>query len=339
MAETTDTGGMSGMQMLILGGTAQLGRAVAAAAVRDGHAVTCLARGRSGEVLDGARWVEADRDDPDGLGTVRGRRWDCVVDLTRQPGQARRAATELDAGHRIFVSTVNVYADPSRPGDESGELVPPLEAEVMSGPEDYGAAKVACERAVLDTGPERVLVVRPGLIGGPEDSTDRGSWWPWRMAHPVQRRVLVPDAAEQPVQFLDVRDLADWLVRCAADSVTGVVDAVGEQTTLGAVLAESASLAPEVPEPVVVDSAWLLEQGVAPWMGPRSLPLWLPEPQMLGMMQRSGTAARDLGLTHRPLRDQLAGALASAEQRGDRPWASGLTYPEERDLIAAARAR
>lgn len=326
------------MEILILGGTAQLGRALAAAALADGHQVTCLARGESGEVVPGARLVRGDRESVDGLAGVAGRRWDAVVELGRQPGQVRRAVREIEAAHWAFVSSVSVYADTAAPGDEAGEVLAPLAADQMAGPEDYGAAKVACEQVVAEgVGP--ALVVRPGLIGGPEDSTDRGSWWPWRMAHPVRGTVLVPDAAAQPVQIVDVRDLAAWLVRCAAQGVTGVVDAVGEQTTLGEVLAESAALAPTVPEPVVVTSQWLLEHDVQPWMGPRSLPLWLPDPGLQGIMQRSGAAARELGLTHRPLRDQLAGASASAEARGSRPWASGLDWHDEGELIALALGR
>lgn len=328
------------MQLLILGGTAQLGRAVASVALRTGHDVTCLARGESGQVPDGARLVVGDRDDDDGLAEVRGARWDAVVDVGRHPVHVRRAVAELEAERWVFVSSVNVYAEVAGPGDESGRLLEPLAGDRLERPEDYGAAKVACERALLDgAGPERALIVRPGLIGGPEDDTDRSTWWPYRMSHPVERRVLVPDAAAQPVQLLDVRDLAEWLVGCAEEQVAGVFDAVGEQTTLGEVLAESAALAREVPEPVVVDAAWLEAHDVSPWMGPRSLPLWLPQEELRGMMQRSGEAARAAGLRHRLLRETLAAALAEAERRGDRPWQAGLSWPEERDLIQAARGR
>lgn len=324
------------MKLLILGGTAQLGRAVASAAVRAGHDVTCLARGESGEAPEGARHVVGDRETADGLAPVRGVSWDAVVDVTRHPGQVRRAVAELEAQHWVYVSTVSVYVDEGGVPDESGEVVEPLVAERMERPEDYPAAKVACERAVLEgAGADRVLVVRPGLIGGPEDDTDRSGYWPYRMSHPVERRVLVPDAVTQPVQLVDVRDLAAWLVRCLDDRVVGVVDAVGEQTTLGEVLAESAALAHEVPEPVVVSGDWLLEHGVDPWMGPESLPLWLPEPT--ASMRRSGQAAQDLGLRHRPLRETLRAALADAEGRGARPWRAGLSYPRERELIREAR--
>lgn len=328
------------MQLLILGGTAQLGRAVASAALGSGHDVTCLARGEAGEVPEGSHHVVGDRDDMEGLAEVRGRRWDAVVDVGRHPVHVRRAVAELEAQHWVFVSSVNVYADVAGPGEESGALLDPLAADRLERAEDYGPAKVACEQALLDgVATQRALIVRPGLIGGPEDDTDRSSWWPYRMSHPVERRVLVPDAAAQPVQLLDVRDLAEWLIRCVESEVTGVFDAVGEQTTFGEVLAESAVLARAVPEPVVVDAAWLAEHDVSPWMGPRSLPLWLPQEELRGMMQRSGAAAREAGLTHRPLRQTLAAALAEAERRGDRPWRAGLSWPEERDLIRAARGR
>lgn len=325
------------MRVLILGGTGQLGRALATAAARRGHEVTCLARGRSGEVPDAARLVVGDREHPDGLAQVAGPVWDAVVDVTSQPGQARRAVTELSARHRVLVSTVSVYAG-QESGDENDVVVAPLESDRLEQPEDYPAAKAACEQAVLgEAGADSVLVVRPGLIGGPEDDTDRSGYWPYRMSHPVDGQVLVPDAAGQPVQLIDVRDLADWIVHCVEERTVGIIDAVGPQTTLGEVLAESTALAPTTPEPVVAASAWLLEHGVAPWMGPRSLPLWLPDPATATMMQRSGDRARAAGLRHRSLRETLHGALEDAEQRGDRPWRAGLSEAEERDLIRAAR--
>ncbi|MGO0575566.1 NAD-dependent epimerase/dehydratase family protein [Ornithinimicrobium panacihumi] len=328
------------MQLLILGGTAQLGRALARAAVRAGNDVTCLARGRSGPVAQGAELVVGDRDQDAGLEAVADRTWDAVVELSSQPARVRRAVEALEAARWVYVSSVNVYASTAGPGDESDDVVEALVGQQWDAPEDYGAAKVACESLVRDgAGVDRTLVVRPGLIGGPEDETDRSGYWPHRMSNPVERRVLVPDALAQPVQLLDVRDLAAWLVCCLEQGVTGTFDAVGSPTTLGEVLAESAALATEVPEPVVVDATWLAEHDVSPWMGPRSLPLWLPQPDLLGLMQRSGEAARAAGLTTRPLRETLRATLADTRQRGNRPWSAGLEWTDERDLIRAARQR
>ncbi len=329
----------------MLGGTAFLGHAVARHALEQGHEVTCVARGVSGAVPEGARLVTVDRADPDaGLGGVEDADWDGVVEVGRDPGPVGRAARWLAARtrHAVLVSTGNVYADHSVVGaDESTSLLEPRE-EGGDDPDSYGAKKVACEQHVRSAfGDDRVLVARAGLIGGPGDWSARSGYWPWRFAHPAMPgEVLVPDALEDPAQLLDVRDLAAWLVRSAADRTSGVVDAVGPTRTLGEVLATSAEAAGSTARPVPAAPAWLEEMGVTAWMGPRSLPLWLPYPGYRGFAARTGEAARRLGLTTRALEGTLGDALAwEVEGRPpERPRAAGLTDDEERDLLAAWHA-
>ncbi|GGL41030.1 oxidoreductase [Phycicoccus endophyticus] len=330
------------MRLLLLGGTAFLGRAVARVALEDGHDVTCVARGVSGGVAPGARLVRHDRDH-EGLGGVEDEHWDAVVDLARDPGQVRRAVTALAgrAAHWVFVSTVNVYADHSRAGaDESTPLLAAREDD--DGPDAYGAGKVACEGYVLEAaGPQHALVARPGLIGGPGDGSGRTGYWPWRFAHPAgDGEVLVPDALQGATQVLDVRDLAAWLVTAAEQRIAGVADAVGPRTTLGAALAAAAAAARSHAVWTAADPGWLTEHGVDAWMGPRSLPLWLPFPDHAGFADRGGAAARALGLTTRALEDTLVDTLAWEERRpADRPRRAGLTDDEERELLAAWHAR
>ncbi len=311
------------MRLLVLGGTAFLGREVARAGLARGHEVTCVARGSSGAVPAGGRWVRHDRAGPGGgLGGAEDEEWDAVVDVARDPRQVRRAVAALAGrvAHVGFVSTGNVYADHSRRGaDESTPLLAPRE-DGGEDPDAYGAAKVACERHVLDGfGVDRVLVARAGLLGGPGDGSGRTGYWPWRLAHPaVPGEVLVPDALGDPAQVLDARDLAGWLVRSAEERVAGVVDAVGPTHTLGAVLtasAEAAGAAGAAVAMVRADPQWLTEQGVQPWMGARSLPLWLPVAGYAGFAARSGEAARALGLTTRPLADTLRDVLSWEEAR------------------------
>jgi 2'-hydroxyisoflavone reductase len=334
------------VRLLVLGGTAFLGTAVALDAVAHGHDVTCLARGQSGAVPEGARWVRSDRDDPTaGLGGAEDRTWDAVVDVARDPGQVRRAAAAL-AGrteHAVFVSTGNVYADHSVPGaDETTPLLAPRD-EGGEDPDAYGAAKVACEDAYREAfGARRVLVARAGLIGGPGDASGRTGYWPWRFAHPaVPGEVLVPDDLASPAQLVDVRDLAAWIVRCAAQQVPGTVDAVGPPTTFGAVVAAAEGVGGSGASPVATDPEWLVGQGVQPWMGPTSLPLWLPVPEYAGFAARTGAAARRLGLTTRPLAETLRDALAWEEhgRPEDRPRRAGLTDAEERGLLRAWHRR
>src|SRR4051794_4911578 len=159
------------MRLLVLGGTAWLGGYIATMALKRGHHVTCLARGESGAAPRGAHFKHADRDGPDAYGEVARTEWDVVVDVSRQPGQVERATAALAgyAGSFLFVSSVNVYADHSRPGDDEGAaLLPALAGDTMETMETYGQAKVTCERRVLNAfGPDRSLIARVGLIGGP----------------------------------------------------------------------------------------------------------------------------------------------------------------------------
>lgn len=329
------------MDLLVLGGTAWLGRAVAAEAVARGHVVTCLARGLAGRSADGTRLVVADRDRPDAYDAVAGERWDAVVDVARHPGHVRRAVAALEpaAGRYLFVSSANVYAGHGVIGeDEDAELLPPLGSDVMESMETYGEAKVACEQAVLQAlGAGRTLVARAGLIGGPGDGSGRSGYWPWRFAHPSnpEQAVLVPDDPQVPTALIDVRDLAAWLVGCAEAGTTGVFNTAGEPRPLADHLAMARSVAGHSGPLVAATPAWLTEHGVGVWMGPTSLPLWLDDPDWYGMNARSTDRARAAGLIARPLEQTLADTLAWERSRpAPGPHGAGLTDEEERRLLA-----
>ncbi|MDK1327404.1 NAD-dependent epimerase/dehydratase family protein [Arthrobacter sp. zg-Y1143] len=347
------------MKLLILGGTAWLGHRTALAAAAEGHQVTCAARGISGAPPSGAAFLAIDRDADDGLAEAAGQQWDAVIDVSRQPGQVRRAVRDLAdaADFYVFVSTGNVYASQKEYGqDEDAPLLAPLASDVMESMENYGPAKVACEQAVTSGfGPARRAIVRAGLIGGPGDTSGRSGYWPLRFAHPADAagRVLVPDAGAQPTQLIDVRDLAQWLVDLARERTAGIFNAVGDTVPLAQHLAAAAAAAagpgtllPEH-EPastgaageergsaVAVAQQWLREQGVGEWSGPRSLPLWLEDQDWQGMNARSNARARRAGLTLRPLEQTLADTLAWEENEGiNRPRGAGLSGNEERELL------
>lgn len=329
------------MELLVLGGTGWLSGEVATAALARGHAVTCVARGTA--VPEGARAVSADRDQDDALAAVTAAHWDAVVDVARQPGHVRRAVRDLTpvADHYLFVSTVSVYASHERPGaDETAERLPPLVADEMGSPEDYGPAKVACEDAVLaGFGADRTLIARPGLIGGPGDPTGRTDYWPWRFAHQsVPGEVLVPDAPDLPTSVIDVRDLAAWLIRCAEDGTTGVFDAVGPSMPFPAHIEAARQAAASDALPVLAPEHWLVERRVDEWAGPRSLPLWLADHSWFGMGARSGGCAAAAGLTTRPLIATLRDGLAW-RQRQPNPHSrgAGLNDADERELLTALR--
>jgi 2'-hydroxyisoflavone reductase len=328
------------MHLLLLGGTAWLGRHVAAAGLSRGHQVTCLARGEAGTVPPGTHWIQADRDSAAAYDEVRDRDWDAVVDVSRQPGQVRRAVAALGrATHYQFVSSCNVYADTARIGQrEDAALLPPLEADVMSSMEQYGRAKVACELAVLDAfGPERSLIARPSLLGGPGDPYDRTSYWPLRFARPAAEdgSVLVPDAPHLPTQVLDVRDLAAWLVESAESERAGIYNTTGDTIPLREHLKVARDVGSGHGEPRPASPEWLRAHDVEPWMGPRSLPLWLP-PGWEGFNSADGSLAWHHGLSVRPLGETLGDTLAEELTRPpDRPRKAGLTPEDERELLAA----
>jgi 2'-hydroxyisoflavone reductase len=326
------------MRILVLGGTAWLGRTIAARAVGRGHDVVCLARGGSGGVADGARLVRGDRDRADAYDPVAGQRWDAVVDVARDPAHVRGAVDALEAGRYLFVSTGNVYADTSTPRlDETASLLDP-EATAADPGEAYGMGKVACERAVLAAFGDRALVARAGLIGGPGDTSGRSGYWPWRFANPSGDAVLVPDAGDRPTQLIDVRDLAGWLVRCAEDDTAGVFNTVGPEIPFREHLAVAQQAAAFAGGTVAASEAWLAEQGVEEWAGPRSLPLWLADPAWQGFASRDGAAARAAGLTHRPLPDTLNDVLTWEETQSTHPHGAGLTDEDERALLRLLQA-
>ncbi|MCW2770655.1 MAG: reductase [Aeromicrobium sp.] len=322
--------------MLVLGGTSWVGGQLAREALARGHAVTCLARGESGEAPAGATFVRADRADPGAYDAVRDRSWDLVIDVSRQPGHVRSAVDALGGAgsHWTFVSTGSVYADQSVALSEGSPLLDPLGGE-EAGPEQYGEGKVACEDVVRSQ--PRHLVVRAGLIGGPGDRSDRVGYYVSRFALARDGTVLVPDVGHQPMQVIDVRDLAAWIVGAAGAGVTGIVHGAGEPTTVGSLTDLSASVAGFRGEQVKAGPEWLHRRDVQEWMGPRSLPLWLPASHH-GMGLMADRRALEHGLRRRPLAETLRDTLDDERERGlGRPRRAGLARSDELELIAELR--
>ncbi len=330
------------LDLLVLGGTAWLGGAVARQAVARGHRVTCLARGESGAPPSGVTWVREDRVDPAAYDEVAGRDWDAVVDVSWQPDLVRSALAALSerTRHWAYVSTCSVYSDDGTPDtDEHAAVHPPHPGTGEVEIEAYGPANVACELACLAARDEnRTLVARPGLIGGYGDRSDRLGYWPARLARAADGEPVLVPPRDTPVQVIDVEDLARWLLHTAEHRVGGVFNAVGDVTTVGAVLDACSTTSGRTPELVEVSHTWLAERHVEPWMGPESLPLWLPQPEYAGFMTRRNAAARAAGLHLRPLTETVAAALRWEQERGvDRPRRAGLTAGREAELLAAAR--
>jgi 2'-hydroxyisoflavone reductase len=325
--------------VLILGGTMFLGRALVEAARARGHEITLFNRGRTApELYPELERLVGDRDG--NLSALAGRRWDAVIDTCAYlpriaAASARLLADQVD--HYTIVSSLSVYASTREPGvDESGEVATLADpaVEELTG-ETYGALKALCEGAVEEALPGRTLAVRPGLIVGPHDPTDRFTYWPWRVAR--GGRLLAPDRPERRVAFLDVRDLAEWMVRACEERLVGVYNADGPQgtVTMGELVAACRRVAASDAEPVWVSEAFLAEQEVGAWI---EMPLWIPasDPDAAGFFAFSCDKAIAAGLTSRAVEETVRATLEWARTRDEaHQWRAGLTAEREAELLAA----
>jgi 2'-hydroxyisoflavone reductase len=340
-------------RILILGGAGLTGPHQVRYALERGHSVTLFNRGRTPLPPDLAGRVEqlhGDRAAGD-LRALQGRTWDvCIDNPTTLPAWARDAA-QLLAGrvaHYIFISTISAYADLARPVTESSPLHayrgPDPYAETMdtlraSGFELYGPLKVMSEREVQLRFPSAAAIVRPGLIVGPGDATDRFTYWPLRVRRGGE--VLAPGTPHDPVQVIDARDLAEWTIRLAEQRATGVFNATGPAAALAfGTLLETIRDAVQAQATFTwVPTPFLQAQEVAPWS---DMPSWVPpDGEAAGMMCADIGAALAAGLTFRPLahtvRDTLAWFDTLPEPRRAAQRA-GLTAERERAVLQAWHA-
>jgi 2'-hydroxyisoflavone reductase len=321
------------MKLLILGGTKFLGRHAVAAARAAGHDVTIFTRGQTNpDVFPEIEHLQGDRDGD--LTSLEGRTWDGVVDTSGYVPRILRQSAELlrDAvGRYVFVSSISAYADFSKPIDEStpvAQLEDPTTEEIM---EHYGALKAACEVVIDEVYGDRGASVRAGLIVGPYDPTDRLTYWPRRIA--AGGDVLGPGDPSAPVQFIDARDLAAWLVKLALEGPGGVFNATGpaEPLTFADFLERARTAIGSDARVVWVDEQTVLDAEVEAWS---ELPLWLPGNDYAGMARADTQRARAAGLTFRPLEETVVDTLAwDRTVEGDRPT---LSREKERVVLDAA---
>ena len=337
------------MRILILGGTGFLGSHLVESLLARGHHPTLFNRGQTNpERFPDVESIRGERDPRIGRGLtgLRERSWDAVIDTSGYVPRHVAASAEMLApsiGQYVFISSRSAYASAADVGaDEAAPLatlatLADPTTETVTG-ETYGALKALCEQAATAAMPGRVANIRAGLIVGPGDPTDRFTYWPVRVARGGE--VLAPGDPNAPVQFIDARDLAAFLVTVIERGLHGPFNALGPAETLsmGTMLEACRSAAPAAAgsDATVtwVDQRFLLAQNVKPWS---ELPLWIPDsPADAGFMRMSNAKAVAAGLTFRPVEQTARDTLEwFATLTADHSWKAGLTPEREASILQA----
>lgn len=327
------------MRLLVLGGTHHVGRAVVETALEQGDAVTTVTRGVSGAPALGADARFADRTDSDALRAVLGDdAWDAVIDTWRGAPLAVWESAGLLADrndHYVYVSSRSVYVWPILPGVD--ETSPVVDADPRSaGADDYAAAKRGAELAVLESFGGRALLARAGLILGPYEVVGRLPWWLQRLAR--GGRVLAPGPPDRPLQYIDGRDLAAWMLLAARERITGTFNAVSRpgHTTMGELLGCARAVTGAAAELVWVPPDIIAAAGIAPWT---ELPIWVPPTgEYAGLHDGDASAAHAAGLKCRPVAETVTDTWRWWQAESDRLPVGGhelgIDAEREREVLA-----
>lgn len=334
----------SGKTLLILGGTAFLGPELVEAAQAKGWTITLFNRGKTNpHLFPDLEKLHGDRNGD--LKSLEGRKWDAVIDTSGYvPRHVHDSAALLANATKqyVFISTISVYDESLKPGGDETATLGKIEnekEEKVTGA-SYGPLKALCEQAAEKAMPGRVTVIRPGLIVGPGDPTDRFSYWPVRLDRGGE--AIAPGKPSDPVQVIDVRDLAEWTIRMVEAGHMGIYNAVGPKEKLGVgAMLEACRKASATPATLVwIDSKFLEEQKVSPW---GDMPVWIPpEGEGSGMSQVSIARALGKGLTFRNIettaKDTLAWWKEQPEKRRSKLRA-GISPEREQEVLAAFKAK
>lgn len=329
-------------RLLILGGTGFIGPSMLRYAVERGHSVTIFSRGNRPAPIDGVEHLTGDRNDD--LEALRGQRWDTVIDNNARDYRWVELSTELlkdNVGHYVFVSSISAYAGEttgyeSSDAGEARQLT--VDTPLAQPPEDfergdelpYGPTKALAEEIAEAAFPGRALIVRPGFIVGPGDPTDRYTYWVDRLHSGGD--VLAPGDGDDPVQFIDVRDLTEWMIRMVEDETTGAFNGVGPEATLTmAGMLHGMRAVTATPLALNwVPKAFLREQGVQPYS---DMPIWIPDDPFSTIPTERSVAA---GLTYRTQATTAADTLAWHLSR-DKAIEFGISREREAEVLAAWR--
>jgi len=329
------------MNILIIGGTRFLGRHLVDSALARGHEVTLFNRGKSNpDLFLNIETILGDREHD--LAKLAGREWDGVIDTSGYvPRIVRLSAQSLEGSvrHYVFISSISVYATFSKVGIDENDPVGKIEDESfeeITG-ESYGPLKALCEKAVRDVfGENRALIIRPGLIVGPNDPTDRFTYWPVRVARGGD--VLAPEKPDAPVQIVDVRDLSDFIIKLIEENASGIYNATGPDydLTMGALLDASKKVSKSDARFHWASVEFLAENKVEAWS---DMPVWLPSSgDEAGISRVDVSKAINAGLKFRPLEETVRNTLEWAKTRSpDHEWRAGLSAEREAEVLAALK--
>jgi 2'-hydroxyisoflavone reductase len=328
------------MRILIIGGTRFLGRHLVEAALARRHEVTLFNRGQSNpELFPQLETILGDREKD--LDRLRGRKWDTVIDVAGYlPRIVRLSAAVLEpnVGRYVFISSLSVYADFKKIGIDESYPVAKIEGESVEEitGETYGPLKALCEKAVREIYGERALIVRPGLIVGPHDPTDRFTYWPVRVARGGD--VLAPQKPEATTQIIDVRDLSDFIIKLIEENASGVYNATGPEyeLTMGKLLEVSKQVSGSDANFHWASVEFLNQNKVEAWS---DLPAWIPDDEEgVGFARIDISKAIQAGLTFRPLEETVRDTLEWAGTRpADHEWKAGLTAEREAEVLTALK--
>lgn len=324
------------MNILIIGGTRFLGRALVEEALIHGHTLTLFNRGISNRSLfPQVKQIHGDRTTD--LNLLNDGTWDAVIDTCGYVPRIVHSAAALlcgKVGSYTFISTISVYTSPVAPyaGEETSiaQLPDPTTEEITG--ETYGALKACCEHEVQRFFPEKNLIIRPGLIVGPFDPTDRFTYWVKRAAEGGE--ILSPGRPERLVEWIDVRDLAAFIISMVERHKTGIFNATGPSTAMRDLLQSAVEVGKYPSLLTWVPDAFLLEQQVEPW---KELPLWIPDsdPESTTLCHTNCDRAVHSGLTFRSPADTISATLAWLPQRpADQPWRAGMNTNRETEILS-----
>ncbi len=338
----------SGKKILFLGGTGFLGPVTVEAALARGHEVTLFNRGKTNSHLfPDLEKLQGDRKAGE-LDAIKGRKWDAIIDTSAYYPRAVReaiAATQGNVGYYSLITTISVYAGYAKVGMTEDDALAKLPegadpATEQVGGLTYGPLKAMCEHAAEEAMPGRVAHIRPGLIVGRGDPTDRFTYWPVRIARGGE--VLAPGTPDDRVQIIDVRDLADFIIRALEQSATGAYNATGPLggMPMGRLLDACRSASGSNAEFIWADAEFLEGQEVRPWA---DMPVWLPpkgDYAGFGTVDVSRAVAKGLAFRspEDTVKDTLAWFATLPEERRAKLKA-GLTPEREAEILSAFRAR